>query len=236
MESIYPNSLVKGACISYHPEYLAKEMADKLFDLLNDPNKFRFQKMYFYDDEKQEIYWRNNHRKSYWLGEHAQATQTENYSIMDQNTGTMVQIPTDYTYPYKFPSVVLELKQQIEKEFDCTFNSCLVGLFDDPKQKIGYHSDASHGLGDDPQIASITLGYAPRKFKLKAQKNSGYNDEAEVVLNHGDLVVMKDGANARYLHAVPKDSDCNDKNIRINLTFRNYQYSEKETEMTASDF
>jgi alkylated DNA repair dioxygenase AlkB len=120
---------------------------------------------------------------------------------------------------------MLTLKERIEKEFNVKFNSCLVGKFDSPQNKIGFHSDASSSLGPDPHIASISFG-AARKFKIKHKTNK--NDKVDMLLENGDLVIMKDGANLNYKHMVPGDPKCSETNYRINLTFRFYTYDEVE--------
>lgn len=61
--------------------------------------------------------------KSYWFGEYVQATQNTNST-------------TDFTYAYECPALMLSLKERIESEFNVKFNSCLVGKFDCPGNKI----------------------------------------------------------------------------------------------------
>jgi alkylated DNA repair dioxygenase AlkB len=229
-------SIVKGATVLYISKYISNDKADYLFDMLYDKNKFNFQNMYYYDNKSNKIYNKPNHRQSYWLGEYAQSTQSTNFhTIID--TQKKIQMPTDYTSPYKFPLIVLKLKEDIEKEYNCTFNSCLVGLYNNTDQQIRFHNDSSDNLGPDPQIASISLGPTDRLFKLKGMKGSGYEyDKTEVMLSHGDLVIMKDGTNAKYLHAVARDNKCNENNVRINLTFRNYTYTDDEKVYKAQPF
>ena len=232
------NSLVKEANIYHIDDYLNKEEADEIFNLLYDKDKLRFQTTYYYNDNEKEIVESNNHRKSYWLGEYAQATQTTNNWKVDEDTGDKILVPTDYVMPFEFPPLVQKLKERIETEFDVKFNSCLVGLFDFSGSKIGYHSDASDAMGPDPQIASLSFG-RPRLFKMKKNRKyitDGDNEMTEMILNHGALVIMKDGANEKYLHAVMKDSGCNEENVRLNLTFRNYDYHEDEMKIQAKPF
>ena len=186
--------------------------------------------MYFYDSNKKEVISTQNHRKSYWFGEHAQAVQTSNKIVIDRNTGEEMHVPTDYVLPHKFPPEILELKERIEKEYGVIFNSCLVGKFDSPKDKIGFHSDSSTSLGEDPHIGSVSFGKT-RDFKLK-RKGTDSSEKVTVTLKHGDLVVMKDGSNKNYLHAVPPDKTCSEENCRINLTFRYYTYSDDEKQFS----
>jgi alkylated DNA repair dioxygenase AlkB len=64
---------------------------------------------------------------------------------------------------------MLQLKMKIEQEFAVQFNSCLVGKFNAPDNKIGFHSDASPNMGEDPYIASVSLSKS-RNFVLIKQK------------------------------------------------------------------
>ena len=231
-------SLVKSGEIFYKEKFLDKEEADEMFDLLYDMDKFRFTKMYHYNQETKQIDVRNNHRQSYWLGDHAQATGYTDQVVIDRDTGDKVTVPTDFVTPYEFPPLVWELKERIEQAYGIEFNGCLVGLYDGPAQKIGYHSDSSQSMGEDPYIGSVSFG-ASRKFSLKPNREtSAITDEKpiQVVLKHGDLVVMRRNANKNYLHAVMKDPNCNPDNVRINLTFRLYDYHPDEKKFEAQPF
>lgn len=218
-------SIVSDAEIYLVKTYLTKEQADNILLELNDDTKFKKPKLYFYDHDKNEIVERKGWRSSYWFGEHAQSSQSCNNYIIN-NLGEKIKIPTDFVDAYPFIPSILQLKEQIEHEFDVQFNSCLVGKFAAPDNKIGFHSDASPNMGEDPYIASVSFGKS-RKFILKKHKNYG-KEKVTIILEHGDLLLMRKNANRKYLHMVPADKDCNAENFRINLTFRNYTYDQEE--------
>merc|ERR1711871_1201311 len=165
-----------------------------------------------------------NHRKSYWLGDHAQAVQTSGMTMRRSSTGEIIDIPTDYVIPYEFPERVLQLKSDIESQFNVSFNSCLVGLFDNSRDKIGFHDDSCSSMGEDPFIGSVSLGRS-RKFRVKSKATKKV---IEIILEHGDLLVMRENANRKYRHAVPADLGCTVSDPRLNLTFRNYNYDSEE--------
>lgn len=223
-------SIVKEADIFLIKNYLSDQECLNLTNLLNRDDKFRMYKLFFYDRLTKNITVVNNHRKSYWLGEYAQSVQTPNRFITVGSE--KILIPTDYVTPFNFPEEISKIKQNIEEEFGCNFNSCLVGKYDSPSNKIGYHSDSSANLGDDPQIASLSLGHR-REFFIKHKDNKEY---VKIILNSGDLLIMKNGANKNYLHAVPIDKSSNSENFRINLTFRDYSYFPEEMEICAAEF
>lgn len=221
-------SIVADAEIYLIKNYLSKEHADQLLIELNDNSKFKRPKLYFYDNDKDDIVEKKGWRSSYWFGEYAQASQScDNY--ITNKAGQIIKVPTDFVDAYPFNPAILTLKLQIEQEFDVQFNSCLVGKFDGPDNKIGFHSDASSNMGEDPYIASVSFGKS-RKFVLKKHKNYCTNgpEKITILLEHGDLLLMRKDANRKYLHMVPPDPDCSAEKIRINFTFRNYTYDQEE--------
>jgi alkylated DNA repair dioxygenase AlkB len=230
-------SIVNDAEIFLVGNFLNESESDQLFNILNDDTKFSYYNLYHYDQKKSAIVTTNNHIKSYWFGDYGQAVQTFGKVVVDQYTNEQVKILTDVVKAYPFHQKIAELKDKIEKNFNVEFNSCLVGKFDSPTDKIGFHSDASDSMGDDPYIASISFGKS-RNFFLKKQKKylkDGENaKKLEVMLNHGTLLIMRKDANKKYLHAVPPDLLCNKENCRINLTFRNYQFHEDEKKFPCS--
>lgn len=99
---------------------------------------------------------------------------------------------------YEFTPYVLELKSRIEKDYNVIFNSCLVNKYICPDDKIGFHSDQCEEMGDNPYVASISLGKS-RKFLIK---NKATNKIIPLILKHGDLLLMRDMSNVNYLHSV----------------------------------
>ena len=59
------------------------------------------------------------------------------------------------------------LLKMIHKKTDYRFNSVLLNLYRDGMDSNGWHSDNEPELGNDPKIASITLG-EERVFSHKA--------------------------------------------------------------------
>ena len=111
-------------------------------------------------------------------------------------------------------STLLELKSLVERESGESFNSCLLNLYQDGRQAMGWHSDAEKELKPQGAIASLSLG-APRRFgfKHKTTKESYYQ-----LLEHGSLLVMKGITQRRWLHRLPPQAGV--LQPRVNLTFR----------------
>jgi alkylated DNA repair dioxygenase AlkB len=107
-----------------------------------------------------------------------------------------------------------ELKQIVEEYAGIKFNSCLLNLYHNGNEGMGWHSDDEKSLGKNNTIASLSLG-AERKFSFKHKQTKQI---ISLVLEHGSLLIMNDATQSNWLHSLPKS-----KNItqpRINLTFR----------------
>jgi alkylated DNA repair dioxygenase AlkB len=79
---------------------------------------------------------------------------------------------------------------------------------------MGCHADDEKELGVNPVIASLSLG-EQRLFKLYHKTSK---EKLDIVLGHGDLLVMAGTLQHYWMHSVPKTKKM--KTPRINLTFR----------------
>lgn len=96
------------------------------------------------------------------------------------------------------------------------FNACFLNLYRDQKDSIGYHADDEPCFGEDPVIASVSLG-TTRRFKMQHKATKATR---ELRLDAGDLLVIGGTFQRHYLHAIPKEG--RDVGPRINLTFRRF--------------
>ena len=106
------------------------------------------------------------------------------------------------------------LKARVEQRCGTTFNSCLLNLYHDGTEGMGWHSDDEKSIERDSCIASVSLG-AERKFSFK-HKRSG--ETVSIMLETGSLLVMKGETQTHWLHSLPKSKRVSEP--RINLTFR----------------
>ncbi|MNJ82917.1 2OG-Fe(II) oxygenase superfamily protein [compost metagenome] len=137
-------------------------------------------------------------RKVAWYGEKA-------FSYTYSNT-------TKYALPWT--DELQELKMLAEKETGETFNSCLLNLYHSGEEGMAWHSDAETDLKKDGAIASMSFG-AERKFAFKHKRTL---EKAELILEHGSLLVMKDTTQTHWLHRLPPSKKIREP--RISLTFR----------------
>ena len=130
----------------------------------------------------------------------------------------------DKAFEYKYSNIsrtalpwtreLFELKTIVETISNESYNSCLLNLYHDGYEGMGWHSDDEKDMKKDGAIASLSLG-ADRKFafKHKQDKQSVY-----MLLEHGSLLLMKGEVQSHWLHSLPKTSKV--LKPRINLTFR----------------
>lgn len=126
-----------------------------------------------------------------------------------------------YTYsnltliPEPFPEILIPIKERLEQILGQRFTTCLVNLYRDGQDSMGWHSDDEKELGQNPTIASISFG-AERIFHLKHKKDKSH--KFKLILKHGSLLVMKGATQHFWQHQLPKTKKL--VGPRINLTFR----------------
>lgn len=118
-------------------------------------------------------------------------------------------------HPYPFNSTLIFIKDEIENIINEQFTTVLLNLYRNEKDSNGWHADNEKELGRDPIIASLSLG-EERIFQIK--HNTNKDAKQSIILQHGSLLIMKNGAQIHYKHQIPKATKA--KEPRINLTFR----------------
>jgi alkylated DNA repair dioxygenase AlkB len=163
----------------------------------------------YFDSLLQNIPWKNDEvvvfgkhivtkRKTAWYGD-------SNYVYIYSNT---IKQALPWTRE------VVNLKQIVENLSNTKFNSCLLNLYHNGNEGMGWHSDDEKSIEDNSTIASVSLG-AERKFSFKHKQS---NKTISLLLEHGSLLLMKDATQKNWLHSLPKSSKITLP--RINLTFR----------------
>jgi alkylated DNA repair dioxygenase AlkB len=109
---------------------------------------------------------------------------------------------------------LLALKTIVEELSGMSYNSCLLNLYHNGSEGMGWHSDDERTIARDSAIASVSLG-AEREFRLKHKRA---DDKVSILLESGSLLVMKGVTQTHWLHGIPKSAKI--KAPRINLTFR----------------
>jgi len=128
----------------------------------------------------------------------------------------------DFSYTYSgttkaalpWTPELAELKARVEGLSGDEFNSCLLNLYHDGGEGMGWHSDDERSLGRDSSIASLSLG-VERKFSFRHKET---RETLSMMLERGSLLLMKGSTQTHWQHCVPKTKKVTTP--RINLTFR----------------
>ncbi len=130
----------------------------------------------------------------------------------------------EYTYSKKtkkglqWNHTLLAIKALIETYTNTTYNACLLNLYHDGNEGMGWHSDDEKEILPNSSIASLSLG-AARKFSFKHKSTK---ETISLLLENGSLLEMKGAIQKNWLHELPKTKKINSP--RINLTFRQMVY------------
>ncbi|MDA7644435.1 MAG: alpha-ketoglutarate-dependent dioxygenase AlkB [Verrucomicrobiales bacterium] len=125
-----------------------------------------------------------------------------------------------YTYssvekrPLAWSPVLKELKLLVETWTSAAFNACLLNLYQDGTEGMGWHSDDEKSIVGESVIASVSLG-AERPFRF-CHKESG--DVVRLTLETGSVLIMKGAIQRCWKHTLPKTKRVTSP--RVNLTFR----------------
>jgi alkylated DNA repair dioxygenase AlkB len=104
----------------------------------------------------------------------------------------------------------------VESHTQVNYNGCLLNLYHDGNEGMGWHSDGEKEILTNSSIASISLGI-DRKFSFK---NKLSKETVSIQLENGSLLEMKGAIQKHWLHALPKSKKITKP--RINLTFRQF--------------
>lgn len=116
--------------------------------------------------------------------------------------------------PQPWSSTALALKAKAETASNARFNSVLINRYRSGTDSMGWHADKERELGDEPVIASISLG-TTRTFEFRHNKT---RQTHKLLLSHGSLLIMRGRTQLEWVHRVPKEPKTQGE--RINLTFR----------------
>jgi len=186
------NILNKDGIVYYYGKILSSETANHCFDLLIQNIQWENDDLVFFGKHV------TTKRKVAWYGD------------------------SEYVYTYSnstkralaWTKELCELKQIVEKYAETKFNSCLLNLYHNGNEGMGWHSDDEKPLGKNNTIASLSFG-AERKFSFKHKRTKQI---VSLVLEHGSLLVMKGATQSNWLHSLPRSKNITQS--RINLTFR----------------
>lgn len=182
-----------GADLLLYPDWIRSDIADSLMNTLRVNIPWQCHRIKIFGREV------DSPRLSCWMGDPG---------------ASYVYSQTRFE-PHSWLPELQSLRERLQNEFECKFNSVLANLYRDGQDSMGWHSDDEPELGRQPVIASISLG-ATRRFSFKAKTENA--KAVHIELPHGSLLLMRGDTQKNYRHALAKTAK--PAGERINLTFR----------------
>lgn len=186
------NLLPRDGTVHYHGVVISPQTADSFFAALY-----------------REIAWK-----------HDQAVMFGERIVTARKIAWYAEAPFRYTYSgvtrtaLPWTDTLQSLRALVQEHAGETFNACLLNLYHDGSEGMGWHSDAERDLVTNGAIASVSLG-AVRKFAFKHRKSK---ETVSLELEHGSLLVMRGQTQRHWLHRLPPTRRVG--SARVNLTFR----------------
>lgn len=116
--------------------------------------------------------------------------------------------------PLPWTDELWAIKQKIQHLYPAEFNSVMANLYRNGNDSMGCHADDEKELGENPVIASLSLG----EQRLLRFRHQNSKEILDVVLEQGDLLLMAGEIQHYWKHELPKTKKL--KTERINLTYR----------------
>lgn len=197
MLNLFPNEKIilnlPDAVFEYYPNFFNKEKADELFKTL-----------------LKETPWQQDEITLFGKT-HLQPRLTALYG----NEGKPYSYSNIIMHPHHWNPLLTYIKEKVEESCNQSFTTVLLNQYRNEKDSNGWHADNEKELGRNPIIASISFG-EERIFHLK--HNTNKEAKLSLILEHGSLLIMKEGSQIHYKHQISKTTKT--KKARINLTFR----------------
>ena len=178
--------------VYYHASVLDKAAADDCYQKLLD-----------------EIEWR--HDETMMFGRKI-VTKRKVAWYADQSFEYRYSGTTKTALPWA--DVLRQIKNTAERESGESYNACLLNLYHNGGEGMGWHSDAERELKKHGAIASLSFG-AERKFSFRHKSSK---ESLSIMLEHGSMLVMRGETQTHWQHQLPPTKTVIEP--RINLTFR----------------
>ena len=101
---------------------------------------------------------------------------------------------------YDFFEPLIEIRSLIQNQLGIYFNSVLANLYRDGNDSMGFHAHDEPELGNNPVIASVSLGAdRPLIFQNKDKTETKIFDQP-----HGSLMIMRGATQSTWKHGIRK--------------------------------
>lgn len=189
------NLLRKDGCVYYHPSLIDPIQCTSLFKQLFQSLPWQADQLVMFGKQI------TTERKVAWVGDQG---CTYTYSGVKK-------------YPEPWTPELLEIKALAEDIAQWQFNSCLLNLYHNGSEGMGWHSDNETELDPLAPIVSVSIG-GVRKFGFKHRLDK---TSTSLFLEDGSALIMHAPTQAHWNHSLLKTKT--DVGPRINLTFRSIQ-------------
>ena len=187
-----PNILNQDGIAIYHEQVISEEQTKQMYEeLLNN------------------IYWENE--RVVMFGKEI-ITKRKVAFYSDSSIAYRYSSSTKIGLPWK--DTLITLKNIVESITKESYNACLLNLYHDGEESMGWHSDNEKEILANSSIASLSIG-AIRKFSFKHKSTK---ETISIQLGNGSLLEMKGAIQSNWWHALTKSKKVTEP--RINFTFR----------------
>lgn len=183
---------LENADVKYYPNWLTHKHAKSLMDYFIEQLQWQQPSITLYGQQ------RLIPRLQAWYGD--PDSQYEYSKLLMQ--------------PLPWDTRLAKLKQACEQKCEANFNSVLANYYRHGNDSMGMHSDNEPELGQQPVIASVSLGQT-RRFTFK---NVHSKETYKLGLEHGSLLVMRGNTQQHWHHGLNKSRT--QTAPRLNFTFR----------------
>lgn len=118
--------------------------------------------------------------------------------------------------PRPFTPAVAALLPRVCERAGAPFNHVLVNRYRTGHDSIGLHADDERELGEEPVVATVSLGVARRLVLVPRREADGAR--RSFALGHGALFIMGGTCQRHFRHGIPREPAVRAE--RISLTFR----------------
>lgn len=192
--SEYENIPLKDGELRYWPAWLNQSEADSLFKRL-----------------RASVAWEQSTINMY-----GKAVRIPRLNAWYGDKGCAYRYSGRLFQPLPWLACLEAIRMRLQQELSIPFNSVLVNCYRSGQDSVAWHSDDEPELGQNPHVASISLG-ATRAFHLRHRFDKACSAH-KLELTSGSLLFMSGALQHNWEHQIPKTA----KSVaeRINLTFR----------------
>lgn len=189
------NVLSRDGCVDYFPGVFDQDSCSTLFNTLITSLDWQADEIYMFGKKI------TTKRKVAWVGDEG----------CSYTYSGVKKLPQPWT-----PELQL-IKSKLETIAQWSFNSCLLNLYHDGNEGMGWHSDNEKELDRTAPIASLSFG-GERTFTFKHKLDK---TTASILLENGSVLIMHAPNQEFWHHSLVKTK----RHVapRINLTFRAIQ-------------